>query len=124
MIVSGFLFFGTITYVEETIRNIMEEPSWRQNPVRFLVLDLSHVAGVDMSSAEAFVRVQRLLAAKHVILVFCGFSADSAIGRALQSVGVLGAERVELFSTFNDVMECKCFYIEVWSFVPDPSWLL
>jgi sulfate permease, SulP family len=80
---------------------------WRQNPVRFLVLDLSHVAGVDMSSAEAFVRVQRLLAAKYVTLVFCGFSANSSVGQALQSVGVLGAEKVELFSTFSDAMECK-----------------
>jgi SulP family sulfate permease len=111
----GFLFFGTITYVEETIRNIMEEPSWRRNPVRFLVLDLSHVAGVDMSSAEAFVRVQRLLTAKDVTLVFCGFSASSSVGQALQSVGVLGADRVELFSTFNDVMEwTENAYLRAW----------
>lgn len=62
-----------------------------------------------MSSAEAFVRVQRLLALKHVTLVFCGFSADSSVGKALQSVDVLGAEGVELFSTLNDAMECEKF---------------
>lgn len=65
-----------------------------------------------MSSAEAFVRVQRLLSAKCVTLVFCGFSEESAVGMALQSVGVLGADGVELFSTFNDAMECKL----VWGF--------
>ncbi|KAJ4490657.1 sulfate transporter family-domain-containing protein [Lentinula aciculospora] len=101
----GFLFFGTITYVEETIRGIIDAPSWQRNPVRFLVVDLTMVAGVDMSSAEAFVRVQRLLAAKYVTLVFCGFKVDSAVGKALGSVGVMGSEGVELFSTLNDAME-------------------
>lgn len=65
-----------------------------------------------MSSAEAFVRLQRLLSAKYVTLVFCGFTADSAVGKALESVDVLGAEGVELFSTFNDAMECgEIFFI-------------
>lgn len=62
-----------------------------------------------MSSAEAFVRLQRLLSAKYVTLVFCGFSAESAVGKALQSVDVLDADGVELFSTFNDAMECAKF---------------
>jgi sulfate permease, SulP family len=60
-----------------------------------------------MSSAEAFVRVQRLLAGKRVVLVFCGFSAESAVGKSLRNVDVLGAEGVELFENFNDAMECK-----------------
>jgi sulfate permease, SulP family len=101
----GFLFFGTITYVEEAIRGVIDAPSWQRNPIRFLVVDLTLVAGVDMSSAEAFVRVQRLLAAKHVTLVFCGFEVNSAVGKALESVGILDAQGVELFSTFNDAME-------------------
>ncbi|KAJ7747683.1 sulfate transporter family-domain-containing protein [Mycena maculata] len=111
----GFLFFGTITHVEEAIRSILQPPAWQRNPVRFLVLDLSLVGGVDMSSAEAFVRVQRLLSAKYVTLVFCGFSAESAVGKALQSVDVLGADGVELFSTFNDAMEwTENAYLRAW----------
>ncbi|KAJ7021466.1 sulfate transporter family-domain-containing protein [Mycena alexandri] len=111
----GFLFFGTITHVEETIRGIIDEPSWQRNPVRFLVLDLSLVGGVDMSSAEAFVRLQRLLSAKYVTLVFCGFSAESSVGKALGSVDVLGADGVELFSTFNDAMEwTENAYLRAW----------
>ena len=93
--------------MEETIKDIVEDPSWESRPVRFLVVDLTSVGGVDMSSAEAFVRVQRLLAAKSVVLVFCGFHTESAVGKALQSVGVLGEDFVELFATFNDAMECK-----------------
>jgi sulfate permease, SulP family len=94
--------------VEDTIRELVDGASWHRNPVRFLVLDFTHVAGVDMSSAEALLRVQRLLASKKIILVFCGFSVESAVGNALQSVEVLGAEGVELFSSFSDAMECEC----------------
>ncbi|KAJ7902840.1 sulfate transporter family-domain-containing protein [Mycena olivaceomarginata] len=111
----GFLFFGTIAHVEEAIRNIIDGPSWQRNPVRFLVLDLSLVGGVDMSSAEAFVRLQRLLSVKYVTLVFCGFSAESPVGKALQSVDVLGADGVELFSTMNDAMEwTENAYLRAW----------
>ncbi|KAJ7577964.1 sulfate transporter family-domain-containing protein [Mycena floridula] len=111
----GYLFFGTITHVEDAIRNVITGPSWLLSPVRFLVLDLSLVAGVDMSSAEAFVRIQRLLSAKHVTLVFCGFSAESSVGKALQSVEVLSAPGVELFSTFNDAMEwTENAYLRAW----------
>jgi len=60
-----------------------------------------------MSSAEAFVRIYRLLVAKRVTLVFCGFTVESPIGKALRSVEVLGARGVELFGTFNDAMECE-----------------
>lgn len=106
----GFLFFGTITYVEETIRAIIEGPSWHSNPVQFLVLDLALVAGVDMSAAEAFVRLQRALASKHVTLIFCGFALESPAGRALVTAGILGTEGVESFSTLNDAMECERLY--------------
>ncbi|KAF9039031.1 sulfate anion transporter [Panaeolus papilionaceus] len=111
----GFLFFGTITHVEETIRELIEGPSWTHNPIQFLVLDLMLVAGVDMSSAEAFVRIQRLLAAKHVTLVFCGFSFNSTVGKALRSVDVLGTPGVELFSNFSDAMEwTENAYLRAW----------
>jgi SulP family sulfate permease len=111
------LFFGTIASVERTIRDAIEGPSWHHNPIRFLVLDLSLVAGVDMSAAEAFVRVHRLLNVKCVALVFCGFSERSAIGQALHSVGVLGGDKVELFSTFDEAMECESstFWLELLS---------
>jgi MFS superfamily sulfate permease-like transporter len=106
----GFLFFGTITHVEDTIRSVIEGPSWHQRPVQFLVMDMSLVGGIDMSSAEAFVRIHRLLSARCVTLVFCGFEVDSSIGKALSSVEVLGQPGVELFLTFNDAMECERAY--------------
>lgn len=71
------------------------------------MIDFTLVAGVDMSSAEALVRVQRLLSAKGITLVLCGLEVESVIGQALGSVGLLNVERVELFSTFSDAMECE-----------------
>ncbi|KAJ8516740.1 hypothetical protein ONZ45_g5982 [Pleurotus djamor] len=115
MHLQGFLFFGTIVSVEDCIRDIIEGASWQRNPVRFLVLDLSLVAGIDMSAAEAFVRVHRLVATKHVILVFSGFDEKDEVGKALQTVEVLGADGVELFETLNDALEwTENAYLRAW----------
>lgn len=108
----GFLFFGTISHVEDSIRSLVNDPTFHAHPVRFVVVDFSLVAGVDLSAAEAFVRVQRLLAAKGVVLVFCGVSR-AEVGKALRSVGVLEQPYVELFETLNDAMECKSWMLFV-----------
>ncbi|KAI6043623.1 sulfate transporter family-domain-containing protein [Pisolithus marmoratus] len=101
----GFLFFGTIVHVEEKLRSIVEDPNWRTDPVRFIIVDLSLVAGVDMSSAEAFVRVQRLLSAKGVLLVFCGLQSESSVGKALANSEILVEKGVEHFESLNDALE-------------------
>lgn len=41
----GFLFFGTISACEGTIRKILEAASWSSNPIRFLILDFSMASG-------------------------------------------------------------------------------
>ncbi|KAH9847094.1 sulfate transporter family-domain-containing protein [Lenzites betulinus] len=111
----GFMFFGTITHVEEAIRALLDEPAWTRSPIRFLVLDLSLVAGVDMSAAEAFVRVRRLLAGKKVSLVLCGFTVDTPVGQALSNVGLLEMGGVELFETFSDAIEwTENTYLRAW----------
>jgi SulP family sulfate permease len=111
----GFLFFGTITNVEETIRTLVESVSWQRNPIRFLVVDLALVPGVDMSATEAFVRIQRILSARRVVLCFCGAHPDGAVGKALQSVGLLEMEGVEMFSSFNNAMEwTENAYLRSW----------
>lgn len=111
----GFLFFGTITQVEEAVRALVEPSAWQHNPIRFLVIDFSLVLGVDMSSAEAFMRIQRLLVSRDIIIVLCGFTAESSVGRALQSVGLLEEDGVELFGNFNDAMEwTENAYLKAW----------
>lgn len=41
----GFLFFGTISSCEATIRKILEAASWTKDPIRFLVLDFTMASG-------------------------------------------------------------------------------
>ncbi|KLO11977.1 sulfate anion transporter [Schizopora paradoxa] len=115
MRLQGFLFFGTIAQVEDAIRSLLSPSSWQRNPIRFLLVDFSLVAGVDMSAAEAFVRVQRLLAARGITMVLCGFSAESGIGKSLANVGLLEEDFVEVFASFNDAMEwTENAYLRAW----------
>lgn len=81
---------------------------WQHNPIRFLVIDFALVYGLDFSSAEAFVRIQRLLAAKDVLLIMCGAKATGLVGTALQGVGLWADQegtRVEVFTALNDALE-------------------
>jgi sulfate permease, SulP family len=111
----AYLFFGTIAYVEEAARELLEAAKWNRNPIRFLVIDLSLVLGVDLSASEAFVRLQRSLAIKKVILVLCGFQMDSPIGRALKSVDLFEGSNVEVFSDINEAVEwTENVYLKAW----------
>lgn len=72
-----------------------------------------------MSSAEAFVRIQRLLSSKRIVLVFCGMEAGSrggpSVKTALENVGLFEMDGVELFEKANDALECTFFsYILHW----------
>ena len=93
---------GTISRVEDRCRAILDQHAWEQNPIRFLIIDLALVGGLDLSAAEAFVRVHRMLVAKRVILVFCGQSPTSDVAIALQAVG-LWSGGAQTFATLNEV---------------------
>ncbi|CAO1637651.1 unnamed protein product [Parajaminaea phylloscopi] len=103
----GFLFFATINSVEALIRRALDIAAWQQKPMRFLVIDLSLVSGLDFSAAEAFTRVYRLLQRKDVLLVFCGLPADGEVGRALRSVGLWAdcGLNIEAFPSLNEALE-------------------
>ena len=93
--------------MEESIRDLFATPQWLKSPLRFLIIDFTLVAGVDMSAAEAFVRLQRLLSTRGVTMIICGISSDSVIGQSLYNVGLTEEQLVEVFPTFNDAIECK-----------------
>ncbi|ETS64143.1 vacuole protein [Moesziomyces aphidis] len=103
----GFLFFGTINSVENLIRRALDIAAWNQNPIRFLIVDYTLVSGVDFSAAEAFLRINRLLMAKGVLLVFCGLNPDSDVGVALRSVDLWAdrSENLEVFANLNEALE-------------------
>ena len=103
---AGFLFFGTIVGVENRIRDILNEDQFSNQPIRFLVLDLAHVIGVDFSAAEAFTRINRLLRKKNVILIISGFDVEGEIGTSLRNVGLFSEENeVEIFPDLNEALE-------------------
>ncbi|GAA6055562.1 hypothetical protein JCM3770_002489 [Rhodotorula araucariae] len=104
----GFLFFGTISNVEVTVRKLLDAASWSSNPIRFLVVDFSMASGVDFSAAEAFVRMQRLLDERGVVLVLCGCPVDSPVGVALRGVGLWSdhaESKVVVLENLNDALE-------------------
>lgn len=108
MKLQGFLFFGTIAVVEDEIRKLLDLAMWENNPIRFLIIDFALVGGLDFSSAEAFVRIQRLLAAKDVLLILCGAEPHGLVGTALRAVDLWADEdgsQVEVFRTLNDALE-------------------
>ena len=103
---AGFLFFGTIVGVENRIRDILAEDKFSDRPIRFVVLDLAHVNGIDFSAAEAFTRINRLLRKKNVVLIVSGFDIESDIGGSLRNVGLFSEENeVEIFADLNEALE-------------------
>ncbi|QIX01610.1 hypothetical protein AMS68_007127 [Peltaster fructicola] len=84
----GYLFFGSIVKVEKKVRALVDAETFAASPIRYLVLDFSHVTGIDFSAAEAFGRMNRILHRREVELVLAGVSIESEVGRSLQMVGL------------------------------------
>ncbi|KAI1764767.1 sulfate transporter family protein [Hypoxylon sp. FL1150] len=92
---SGFLFFGTIVGVEEKIRSLISDDVFNMHPIKYIILDLRHVTGIDYSAAEGFKTINRLLSGKGVHLLISGKDAESKIGRGIRAVG-LGVDGPEV----------------------------
>lgn len=90
---SGFLFFGTIVSVEDSMRALIGDDHFQENPIGFIIVDFSHVTDVDFSSSEGFQRINRILNRKGVKMVLSGVSFASKVGQALQNVGLLDIEK-------------------------------
>ncbi|KAG5981670.1 hypothetical protein E4U55_002706 [Claviceps digitariae] len=106
MKLTGYLFFGTIVSVEEKIRALLHDVAFSQKPIKFLVLDLWHVTGLDYSAGEAFNTISRLLDKKGVLFVISGVDAESQLGRSLRAVG-LDNDKIEvtILPNLNSALE-------------------
>ena len=104
---TGYMFFGTITSVERSVQDILNDYNFQHRPIRFLVIDLSHVTGIDFSAAEAFTRMRRKIMTRNVEMILCGVHAHSEVGKGLQSVGVWSDtdDAVEIFESLNAALE-------------------
>ncbi|KAI9260602.1 sulfate transporter family-domain-containing protein [Phascolomyces articulosus] len=106
----GYLFFGTINQVEKAIRGMLDERAWEMSPVRFLILDLQLVQGIDFSAAEAFVRIRRLLKKREVYMILCNIARHSDQAKALMKAGMWADEMdddddLKCFEYLNDALE-------------------
>ncbi|RGP59134.1 sulfate transporter [Fusarium sporotrichioides] len=97
---TGYLFFGTIVSVEERIRALLEDSAFTAQPIKFLILDMWHVTGLDYSAGEAFNTISRLLDNKDVVLVLSGVDSETQLGRNLRAVG-LGNDGIEVMMLPN-----------------------
>jgi sulfate permease, SulP family len=89
--VNGFVFFGSANGLLERIRKRVEEGG-----MRFLVVDLRRVTGVDSSAVVAFVKVIHLAEAHGFELVFTG--AREQVRRQLARGGVEETEGLVSFA--------------------------
>ena len=92
MKLAGTLFFGTIVDVEKQIRAVADGSFDEGRPIRFLVLDLYNVDGVDFSASETFKKIHRALCTRGVQLVICGVSLESKAGQSLRNVGLFNED--------------------------------
>lgn len=107
MKLAGFLFFGTIVDVEKHIRAIVDESFRQGEPIRYLVIDLLNVDGVDFSASETFARIHRLSSKRDIQLVICGVSRlDGKVGKSLRSTGLLDKDDgIQYFTCLNVALE-------------------
>jgi SulP family sulfate permease len=103
---SGYLFFGTIVGVEDRIRTLISDEEFNRRPIKFLVLDLWLVTGLDYSAGEVFNTISRLLNGKDIELVISGVDPEHGLGRNLRAVG-LGEDGIEvkLLPELNSALE-------------------
>lgn len=87
----GYLFFGSIVSVEKTVRAMIDAEAFAAEPIRYLILDLAHVTGIDFSAAEAFGRMNRVLHRRRVEMIFSSVNLQGEVGRSLQMDGLFVA---------------------------------
>ncbi|KAJ5183654.1 hypothetical protein N7492_001270 [Penicillium capsulatum] len=115
MKLGGYLFFGTIVNVENTMRGLIEEDAFRRQPIRFLILDFSRVYGLDFSAAEAFTRINRILRKRNVQTTISGLNVEGDVGKSLQNVGLFEPDSgVPIFEDLNSALEfCENDYLKI-----------
>ncbi|KAF3910185.1 hypothetical protein ABW21_db0201095 [Orbilia brochopaga] len=103
---AGYIFFGTISTVENSILDLLNERNFSKQPIRFLILDMTYVRGIDFSAAETFVRIRRTLRKRNITLVLSGIIPNGDVDIGLQGVGIWGDEgNVRLFPDLNEALE-------------------
>ncbi|CAO3421817.1 SLC26A/SulP transporter family protein [Azospirillum endophyticum] len=84
MQLQGYLFFGTAEQIVAPVRRRLEQAGDR--PLRFLVIDFSHIKGMDSAAAGVFRRIRNLMEGAGATLVLSALPA--AVEEAIRSCGL------------------------------------
>ncbi len=98
----GYLFFGTAAQLLDCLRKRSEYPG--KVPLRFVVLDLEQVTGIDSSAAYVFHRMRRMAEQKEFSLIFCGL-APALQHRLVAERLVGGVSALSLFVDADHALE-------------------
>ncbi|RYH11581.1 cyclic nucleotide-binding domain-containing protein [Tropicimonas sp. IMCC6043] len=74
--VQGYMFFGTANALFSRIDRDMEKSQQMGESVRYLVIDLRRVQGIDVSALFMFDRLARQAARRGVAVIFAGLSSE------------------------------------------------
>lgn len=69
----GYLFFATAEMIVDHVRKRLKNG---QSPLKFLVLDFSHVGGCDLAAIVAFANIINIAMKNEFILLFAGMPVD------------------------------------------------
>lgn len=86
----GYLFFGTAESIVRTVRDIVAVRT--RTPVRAVILDFSHVSGIDSAAASGFLKISYLTSKQNAKLYFCKMS--SSIDLVLQRSGQVFDQKI------------------------------
>ncbi|ODV96086.1 hypothetical protein PACTADRAFT_49499 [Pachysolen tannophilus NRRL Y-2460] len=116
----GSLFFGSIGGLERKIRSRFEENAFAKEPVRYLVLDMNSVLGIDFSAAEGFRRIKNLIIGKNCYLIISSVFENSNIIKSLRDAGLWETaednKRIQLFTDLNSSLEwCENTFLKTYS---------
>ncbi|GME80098.1 unnamed protein product [Ambrosiozyma monospora] len=113
----GSLFFGSIGGLEEQVRSRFDHSRFDVEPIKYLILDMNNVLGIDFSAAEGFRRIRNLLMEKNCYLIISSISENSSITQSLKDCGLWETEehneKIQLFNNLNSALEwCENLFLE------------
>ncbi|CAJ0906279.1 7306_t:CDS:2, partial [Entrophospora sp. SA101] len=77
MTLQGYIFYGAIKGVEDSIKKVLIDCEQDGKPIKFLILNMFCVTGFDINSVHALESIQKHLQHQKVYLVICGISYES-----------------------------------------------
>ena len=98
----GFIFFGTANSLYETIRSHVESS---ETPLRFIMLDLGLVRGIDSSAVKSFEKIMQLLNKNDIHLFLANLAQRTKNQLEAGGFSKDAHERLNFFSDIDQSLE-------------------